>query len=179
MQVFNPSNNQIFVFVDSPYFDESSLERGHKGYLAWPRKKGVTENYNLIQESIDLQSEYLSKISKQIQTQYNANSKINIIGFSQGGVQAYSFASDFGDTVEKLILWATPIKNLTFGKVVEKNVKVTILHNLDDDNVSIDNSTWLHEKLQLLSIASALFKGKGLHKLTNLQISQILGELQE
>ena len=134
--LFSPGKNQIFLFPNLPYVDSYMTQHGETGYLAWPRDPRLPPNLEtVIGRSLALESKFIEKVVTKLGKEYKTRSKINIVGFSQGGAQAYNFACRVGGKAGLLVLWASPVHNLTLGLYPDKSTKILVLHNQDDESV--------------------------------------------
>lgn len=164
-----PGENQIFLFPNLPYVDPFTAERGGVGYLAWPRYPLLQpDKQSIIAKALSLESSSMMRLIQEFQTKYGATEQVNIVGFSQGGVQAYHLACTLGKKADRLILWASPTRHLTFDQFPNLRTKIVLLHNEDDEVVPLKEERTFYEQLKKMkyNIVSDL-KGVGGHSLTS------------
>ena len=139
---------------------------------------------NDFHQSITKQSLHFWNIVEQIKSKEKAYPKVNIVGFSQGGVFAYHMAAQNPTQLRSLTLCFTPLEGLTFNKKIKPKphaIDILILHNQDDKSVNTSHTIFAEQLIKReknIRVVVEIGKNGG-HALTEKQIIRVREHLRD
>jgi dipeptidyl aminopeptidase/acylaminoacyl peptidase len=119
-------------FTENNYIFATSNQHG----VNWGNDESIQDNINLIDW---------------VKERYDTQEKVNMIGYSMGGLPTMNFASDYPERVNKIALLAPTTYSEQWDKDrVEKikDIDIQIWHGTDDVNVGYSLSTTFVDKLK-------------------------------
>jgi predicted peptidase len=120
------------LFAANNYIFSASNQHG----VNWGNRASVQDMINL---------------KKWIEERYSIQPKINLIGFSMGGLPTLNFATQYPDIVEKIALLAPSIKSAEWNSTRAqklKDIQIKLWHGNKDVNVPYSSSVSFVKKLQ-------------------------------
>lgn len=187
---FSPPPGALFVFPEAPY-PATDLPPGVPvGYLHWPRKPWMPKDtLPIILQALELQSQHLTAIMETIKERYSCQEPVNIVGISQGGIQAYHLLLHYPQQIGKVVFAFAPVLGpnlkssedayLALPASTRQKQSILLVHHRDDRSVDFKHSVYLSEFFQRAGVTHQEFFGdKGGHSLTTedlLKIRNFLG----
>src|SRR5699024_7905041 len=127
-------------------YDEKHTHEVPKWGRAWYLYDGNQEQFK---RSLEKSSCYIQNILDKISDKINSTKTI-LLGYSMGGYQAGYVALSSSDIINELIVVGGRIKTEYFSQNTYPNLKVLIVHGINDSSVSIQSVKKSAEDLRKL-----------------------------
>lgn len=159
------------LFLQGPYviYDEKHTREVPEWGRAWYLYDGDQDQFK---RSLEKTSGYIQDVLDEISGKINSTKTI-LLGYSMGGYQTGYVALSRPDIIDEMIVVGGRIKTEYFSQNTYPDLKVLIVHGINDRAVSIQSVKKSAEELRQLKAAVNFYKLDEGHRLTQPYIIQI------